>query len=366
MTIDKSIGKISFLQLCMIFMMMNGLMSHVIMNSPLLDAAGRDAWISVLLTGLLYLPWCALLVLFMKRSGQQKLQPWLASKTNKLVSWMIITPICLHLFWVGLSTVMLTTNWMSANYLPGTPKFVVTIVLCSACFFYATSGIRMIAISSGILLPIVIVLGYFVAISNSPQKDYTLLKPILEHGWQPVLHGMIYAGSGFVEMMFIIAIQHRVKTGVRVWKIAILAVLMVYITLGPIIGAVTEFGAAEAAKQSESPFEQWRLVKLGNDIEHVDFLSVFQWLSGAIIRISFAQLILGELLPFKHTKQRNRFIFFLTIFYLIISMIPLEKYTFYLFVYRYYFPVLLPTASFVSIVCLSISLFSKKFKEETA
>ncbi|MDQ0875913.1 hypothetical protein QFZ77_004572 [Paenibacillus sp. V4I3] len=136
----------------------------------------------------------------------------------------------------------------------------------------------MIASSAGILLPVVIALGYFVAFSNAPQKDYTLLKPILEHGWQPVIHGMLYAGGGFIELLMIIAIQHRLKSGVRVWKIAILAVLMVYISIGPIIGAVTEFGPVEAAKQSEPPYEQWRLVKLGSNIEHVDIrLPVDVW-----------------------------------------------------------------------------------------
>jgi spore germination protein KB len=360
----KSIGKISFFQVCMIFMLMNGLTNHVIVNPMLLDTSGRDAWISVLLAGLLFLPWCALLVVFMKRSGQQKLQPWLASKTNNVVSWIIVIPICLQLFLIGWSTVLHSATWTIANYMPSTPKFALVIVLCLACHFYATSGLRMIAISAGILLPVVIALGYFVSFSNTPQKDFTLLQPILEHGWQPAINGMLYAGGGFIELVMIMAVQHRVKAGVRVWKIAILAVLLVYITLGPIIGGITEFGPEEAAKQSESPYEQWRLVKLGNNIEHVDFLSVFQWLSGAIIRISFVQFLLGELLPFSNPRQRNWFILFVTISYMALSMLPLEKYTVYLWMYRFYFPISFVVALFVSIVCISIALFSKKFKEE--
>jgi spore germination protein KB len=363
---ETSMGKISFLQVCMIFMLMNGLMSHVIINPMLLDSSGRDAWISVLLAGALFLPWCALLVLFMKKSGQQKLQPWLASTTNRVISWMIIIPLWLQLYLIGWSTVLHSATWTITNYLPGTPKMALVIILCLVCHLYAVSGIRMIAISAGILLPIVIALGYFVSFSNTPQKDFTLLQPILEDGWQPVIHGMLYAGGGFIELVMLMAIQHRVKSGVRVWKLAILAVILVYITLGPIIGAITEFGPAEAAKQSESPYEQWRLVKLGTNVEHVDFLSEFQWLSGAVIRISFAQFLLAELLPFPNPKQRNRFILFITISYLALSMFPLEKYTFYLGMYRFYIPISLTMALFISIVCVMISLFAKKPKEETA
>ncbi|MDR6550644.1 hypothetical protein J2736_001831 [Paenibacillus qinlingensis] len=180
------------------------------------------------------------------------------------------------------------------------------------------------------------------------------------------MHGMVYVGSGFIEFMMIIAVQHRLKSGVKVWKIGILAVLMVYISLGPIIGAVTEFGPVEAAKQSEPPYEQWRLVKLGSNIEHVDFLSVFQWMSGAIIRVGFSQFLLAEMVPFIHAKKRSWFILCVTVSYLLLSMIPLEKYTVYLWMYRFYFPISLVVALFVSIVCIVILLFSKRFKEGTA
>ncbi|WP_258171266.1 spore germination protein [Paenibacillus sp. R14(2021)] len=364
--IDMSVGKISFFQVCMIFMLMNGLLSHVILNPMLLDAAGRDAWISVLLAGLLLLPWCALLVLFMKRSGQQKLQPWLASKTNIVVSWIIVLPICLQLYLIGLSTVEQSSVWTNIDYLPGTPKFVIILVLCLASHFFASSGLRMIAISAGILLPIVIALGFFVALSNMPQKDMTLLKPVLEHGWQPVFHGMLYAGGGFIELMMFVAVQHRMKPGTRVWKIIVFAVIMVYITIGPIFGAISEFGIAEAAKQSDPPYEQWRLIKLGSNIEHVDFLSVFQWLTGAMIRIGFAQFLLGELLPFSRARQRSWYNLIITVSYIGIAIIPIERYTIYLWIYRFYIPTSFTVALFVSLVCISISLFSRKFKEETA
>ncbi|MFD0675380.1 MULTISPECIES: endospore germination permease [unclassified Paenibacillus] len=363
---ETSLKKISFLQVCMILMLMNGLTNHVIVNPMLLDASGRDAWISVLFTGALFLPWCALLVWFMKKSGQQKLQPWLARKTTPIVSWMIVIPICLQLFLIGGSTVLHSATWTITNYLPSTPKLILVITLCLVCYYYAKSGISMIAVSAGILLPIVVLLGYFVSFSNSPRKDYTLLQPVMEHGLQPVIHGMLYAGGGFIEMFMIIAIQHRLKSNLRAWKLVILGIIMIYITIGPIVGGITEFGQEEAAKQFESPFEQWRLVKLGNNIEHVDFLSEFQWLSGAVIRISFAQFLLAELLPFPSSKQRNRFILFITICYGVLSMIPIDSYTFYLWMYRYYMPISLAIGFFLSIVCITISLFSKTVKGEIA
>lgn len=103
--------------------------------------------------------------------------------------------------------------------MPSTPRSALIITLCLVCCYFAISGIRMIAIAAGIMLPVVILLGYFVAIANTPEKDYRLLQPVLENGWQPAIQGMIYVGGGFVEMIMLLAVQHRIKSRVKAWRI---------------------------------------------------------------------------------------------------------------------------------------------------
>ncbi|WP_235941762.1 endospore germination permease [Paenibacillus puerhi] len=361
-----STGKVSFLQIGMVMMLMCGLSNHVIINPMLLQAAGRDAWISVILGGVLFLPWYALLHIFMRRSGAQKLQPWLASKTTPLISWIIVTPFLLQLYTIGGTTVFHTTTWAVTNYLPETPKLSLVLVLCAVAWYFARSGLRMIAISSGMLLPIVIVLGYFVASANMPEKDFRYLQPILEKGWLPVFHGMLYAWGGYMELAMILTVQHRIKSQPKVWKLLLLAAIIVYITLGPVIGGITEFGYEEAAKQMTSPYEQWRLVKLGQNIEHVDFLSVFQWLSGAVVRVGFAMFLIGDMLPFKQEAARKRLVLYLVLSYLVLSMLPIEAYTAYIWMYSIYFPISLVTGFVTVMVCLAISLFAKSKKKEAA
>ncbi|MBJ6360324.1 endospore germination permease [Paenibacillus sp. GCM10012307] len=357
---NNGIGNISFLQLAMIILLMNGLMTHVTINPMLLESAGRDAWISVLATGGLYLPWCALLVLFMRSSGQQKLQPWLAARVGTILSWIILLPLAIQLYLIGGTTILHTAGWTLINYLPATPIAVLAILLGIVCLYYALSGISAIAIGSGVLLPLVVVLGYFVSFANNSMKDSQLLLPVLEHGWQPVFSGMVFAGGGFVELIMIFAIQHRLKKKVKAWQLLLLGAMIVYITLGPIIGAITEFGYKEAAKQMESPYEQWRLVSLGNDIEHVDFLSVMQWLAGAIVRVSFSAFILTDLLPLKHAASRSWMLLLIIASYVVIAMFPIDIYGFYLWMSRFYIPYSLAVAGFTSVTCISLALFSKK------
>lgn len=356
-------GKISFLQICMIMILMQGLLMHVILNPFLLDASGRDAWISVLFTTVPFLFWCVLLVIIMKKSKQQKLQPWLAEKTSPAISWIMMAPLIVKLYSIGIITLYHTSSWTITNYIPSAPRPFLCLVLLLVCCYCASQGIRTIGIVAGALLPIVLILGYFVALANSTNKDYSLLRPLMEHGFQPVLNGMIYAGGGYIELLVILVVQHRLKAKIQLWKILLLGLFLMYLTLGTIIGAITEFGPIEAAKQYESPYEQWRLVKLSNYIEHVDFLSVFQWLAGATIRISFSIYLITECFTFKNAKIRKWVIAIIGVSQLLLTMVKIDQVTIYEWLYNYYFLISLPIMLFLSFLWLGIALLSKKSKE---
>ncbi|QJD83142.1 endospore germination permease [Cohnella herbarum] len=355
-------SKISFLQACMILMLMNGLTNHVIVNPMLLDAAGRDSWISVIAAGVLFVPWCLFLSVFMKRSGQSELRPWLAKQTHPIVAWILTIPLIIQLYLIGAMTIVHTSAWTVTNYLPSTPKIVLSIVLTVLCATFAHWGIRVIAVMSGILLPFVILLGIFAGVSNYPEKNFNMLKPYLEFGISPVINGMIYAGGGFVEIIVLIALQHHINAKVRPLHLLIYSSIMVYIMVGPLFGAITEFGPLEAAKQMVSPFEQWRLVRLGSYVEHVDFFSVYQWLAGACVRISLSIFLVIDLLPLRNSHTKNSYIMLIALSYIVLSVVPINEYTFYLWMYRFYFPISLVVLLAVSIAWVSVSAFAKQAK----
>ncbi|UVI33015.1 endospore germination permease [Paenibacillus spongiae] len=360
----NSTGKVSFLQIFMVMMLFNGLLSHVILNPLMLDASGRDAWISVLLTAALYMPWCALLVFIMKKSGGVKFQPWLAKQTSPFLSWLLLVPVVIQLYFIGGLTIMQTSLWTVADYLPATPPYVLIVVLVLVCHFAAKYGLSAIAICSGLLLPTVVCLGYLVSFGNMSEKNWLLLRPFLEEGWGPSFKGMIYAGGAFAELSLFLLLQHRLKTNVKTWQIMLLGLVLVYITLGPIVGAITEFGPKEAAKQMVSPYEQWRLLKIGNYIEHVDFLSVFQWLSGATVRISLAQFLITDLLPFRTPKARNWFLSFLTLSYITLTIITSHHHTFYVDMFETYLTLSLWVTLTLTLIWTIIAWFAKPAKGE--
>ena len=359
----KPNGKISFIQLFMVIMLFNGLLSHVIVNPILLDASKRDAWLAVIFATILFLPWCALLVFIMNKSDRQKIQPWIAKKTSPLISWLILAPIIVQLYLIGGMTIIQTTLWTVSNYLPATPQYVLIFALLVVCHFSAQNGINTIAIGAGILLPIVVCLGYYVSFANMPNKNWNLLFPMLENGWTPIFNGMVYIGGALIEISLLLLLQHRLTKKVKVWQMLFLGLVLAYITLGPFVGAITEFGPEDAPKQMVSPYEQWRLVKLGTYIEHVDFFSVFQWIAGATVRISLAQFLISDLITFKKPKSRTRFLSMITLSYFVLALIINRKYSFYLSLFEKYLVITLITTLTLSAILTVIVLFSKSSKE---
>lgn len=279
-----------------IMMLGVGLMNHVMVLPMLLQAAKRSAWISVLLSLPPYMLWVAALYKIMRRTQQQALMVWLQERHGRAAHWFMRVSLLLYLLFIAVMTLKDTVTWTHNTYLPQTPEIVLSLALMLLCFSGARFGIRAMAIVSGILLPFVILFGDFVMSANLPRKNYKLLRPMLEEGFMPVLDGMMYVGGGLVELVVILLMQHHFKKQVRYWWLALLGIFLVVLIMGPVTGAISEFGPVMAASLRYPAFEEWRLVKLGRYIQHVDFLSIYQWLSGAFIRIAVSLYLISELI----------------------------------------------------------------------
>ena len=292
---------ITYLQLCFIMMLSTGLLNHVIIIPILLQQAGRDGWLSVIMLMPIVLSWIPLLQRLLKAKGQQALFPWMKERFGPAVAWSVPG---LYLWISAFVTVKDTVNWTKTSYLPQTPLFVVTLALLILCIFGALAGLRSIAVCSGILLPFVLLFGYFIMFANAKYQDYTLMFPLFEHGYMPAVRGTLYIGAGLAELFLLVLIQHRISKTPRFWGIAALALILGGLTIGPLIGSITNFGIKEAVNIRYPAFEQWRLVTVTKYIEHVDFLSIYQWMSGAFIRISFMLFLIVELLPLHSLYHR--------------------------------------------------------------
>ncbi|MBX9957737.1 endospore germination permease [Peribacillus simplex] len=301
----KKSGKISTVQLSLIVITAVGLKNHVTILPHLLPSAKRDGWISVLLALGLILIWCLLLFYIHKSTGQTNIFVWV--ETNIGMATGKILSIATSIFFASLAAVSLKEMivWTKVSYLPITPPILEIILFTGLCFFLASTNIQTIVITNTFVLTAVIVFGIFVAIANIQFKDFSLLKPLMENGWSPVVSGMIYPLSGLIELIVILFMQQKVHGQLKFKVFTLNAIILTWLILGPLIGSITEFGPLEASRQKYPAFEQWGLVTLGRFIEHLDFLSIYQWLTGAFIRVSFFLFLSLEVLSIKKKRSKT-------------------------------------------------------------
>jgi spore germination protein KB len=295
MTIASANNKISLLQGYMLILMATGILDHVIIIPLLLTASKRDAWVAVLATLAVSPVWIACLSYIIKDMNGTPLKSWLRRHFGRLLSIFMLIFISVYVFLMGTISLKDTMTWTVASYLPQTPVFALVFAGVVCILYAANAGLRSIAIVTGILLPFVFVFGDFVMSANFKYKDYSLLFPVMEFGAEPIWKGVLYAAGGLLELMGILFFQEHLSKRPRFGNLMLVMVLLTGLTLGPLMGSIAIFGPNEAAEQRYPAYEQWRMVQLGQFIAHLDFISIYQWLSGTFIRVGLALFILVDL-----------------------------------------------------------------------
>lgn len=297
---------ITFLQACFIVILSTGLMNHVTIIPVLLREAHKDGWVSVLIALVLTLCWIPLL-LFTVRAKPDRPLPlftWFYSLGGSFAAWLVTILMTAYLLFSAFVTLEDTVTWTKISYLPTTPTVVIAGVLILLSLFSALIGIHSIAICAGILFPVVIILGYVVMSANFQYKDYSLMFPMFEHGFTPIINGLILIGAGMAELLLIIFLLPHMSNKPGFWGMSTLAIILAGLTIGPYLGSIANFGIENASYMRYPAFEQWRIVTAGKYIEHLDFLSIYQWISGSFIRISLALFLIIDTIPHRGNHTR--------------------------------------------------------------
>ncbi|MDP1442108.1 endospore germination permease [Priestia megaterium] len=326
-----------------------GFMVHVLILPNILTAAKRDSWAGVLLSIFPVLIISFLIYSISRSLKQQPLFLFLKNHYSVLVGRGLAYLLATLLLSEAFVTMKHTLFWAKANYAKDVPSMIIVLGGSILCYYASSKGLKTIAILAPLFFVAVTLLGFFIGISNVPKKDYQLLFPIFEEGLEPSLKGMIYVCAGIFEIVLLLVFQGYSKQPFSIKGIVLLSFILIGLTLGPLMGAIAEFGAEEAAKIHNPAYEEWKLLSIGRYITRVDFLSVFQWLIGAIIRISLFVFFTNELIDFKKKK------FSLSILYILLvigSLIPWNQDDFTHWLYAFYFPIIACALSIYVVVLL--------------
>jgi len=345
-------GKPKLSQGIMVILLSIGIINHVFIIPVLLQTTSRDSWIAVIISTVPLLLLTGMIYFIAKQMKDKSVEMWIKEQFGSAVAVAFKILMSIYLFAICFFTLTDTSNWAKITFLPGTPIMVTSLIFLALCLYACIKGFKTIATASGILLPVVVALGFFIMFANVKYKDYSQLLPIFENGWTNTAMGVMYACSGSFEIVVYLLLQPKLEKPAKGWQLLLLAVILIGLTLGPLIGAITIFDPMEAERQRYPAYEEWRIATLGHYIAQTDFFSIYQWLSGAFIRISLALYLIVDIWNIKKKKVRILTLAALTVFLYFINLLGPSDILFLHLLKDYYFPI-----SFVFLAVLVCILF---------
>jgi spore germination protein KB len=339
-----------------------GISNHVLIMPHLLATGKRDAWISVLVAYPLLLSWGFILYIIMKKNHLRlSLIDWIEARTGVVISRFFVMVLLVYVLVITAISFYDLIQSVNIYFLPHTPSFVVMLPFLLITVWSAYNGLKSIIYVSAFLLPIVWLLGIFVAWFTFPEKDYSYLFPVLVNGYQPILKGTVIILGGSADLLVLLLLQNHLKKPFSLFNIVILITILVGLILGPTMGSLSSFGPAVASDMRFPAFEQWRLITLGEYISHVDFLAVFQLLSGEIIRVSLGLYLVGNM--FKGTSgalQKKYVLGVSTLLLGSLTIIPLSDMWVQTIIGKFFYPIAFLFGVIISLALLIISYLPLK------
>lgn len=352
-------------QLFLLLLLSTGLLNHVILIPNLLTAAGRDSWVSVILAYPISIFFLWLIFYIVKNSPDDGFFSMVKQRFGRTLSVIMSLPVTLFLFGSAYITFRDLMLWLEAYFLADTSVLMINCILTLACFIITLAGVKHMAIASGFLLPIVMLLGIFISITNTDMKDPSLLLPVMSQGYAPIVKGIIYTLSGLLEIYVVILLQPFSQEQITFKQLFILQTILTGLILGPLTAAIMEFGPVESVKFQYPAYEQWRVLSIGEYISYLDFFALYQWLSGGLIRIGLFMYLIGTLLTQKlqHYRLKPKLVVILFIFLFSVMTIKVETYFFYKYLFLYFLPASM-VFFLIQILLSALLLFVLKKRDE--
>lgn len=352
-------------QLFLLLVISSGLLNHVILIPNLLKASGRDSWLSVIVAYPISLFFLWLVYFIVKNSPEEGFFSLIRNRLGRVFSTLFSIPIILFLFSSAYITFRDLMLWLKSYFLADSSVFMINCILIIACFIITLIGIKSMAVASGFLLPLIALFGFFISVTNTNLKDPSLLFPLLADGFSPLIKGVIYVLSGLLEIYMVILLQPFSQDKIKFRQMFILLTVLTGLIFGPLTGSIMEFGPEESSRLQYPAYEQWRVLSIGEYISHLDFFALYQWLSGALIRIGLFMYLLGTFFSNKkkHYKLSLKLVGVMYIALFGVITINVEKYDFYQIIYKYFLPACMVFFLF-QILLSALILFVLKKRDE--
>lgn len=293
------------------------IMGHVVMQPLMLDVAGRDGWLSVILAlpaGIIFTYAIYRLRMQFPDKDFPAIAQALCGKPLGLVLRSVL--IGYFMFLSALSAAALA-DMVNIAFLPETPIWALVVWGILISLYAVHKGVKTIALTAGILTFSAMLTGHTITLLDSSEKEWSEILPVLEFGWTPVLLGTVIICSIWMELLLLLLVpwQQGERRIYRFWAAGVL--LNGLMMLSTFTGAVMIFGLGQADNMNYPALEIVRILSLGF-IDRFDIYGLFQMTLGCYIRISlYARLAYDQcgsaMLGKKWARRILFFVFVITI-----------------------------------------------------
>lgn len=278
--------KISAVQALMLGVASVTIMGHLLFIPVLLNHAGKDSWLSLLLT---LLP--ALLIGFVVARLAQLFpgRTLIEYSEDILGKWLgKIAALLFVLFFFHDASLALRGfgEFYTSAITPRTPILVYFSAIVIMAVYAVRSGLEVLARTNQIFLVTMIPVGLLASIMTQKDKDYANFLPILEYGPEPMLMGtfsLVSLYSTFIVLGMIFPYVTNVKKLKRFSMLTMVILILMFI--GPVTGPVALFGPERSMGLSFPSFQILRDMQVG-ELQRLDLLGIMLWSLGSFSKIS--------------------------------------------------------------------------------
>ena len=270
-------GKISSGQFLALLVLSRMLAALIDAPTLTVTSVEHDAWISIILSTLLAIPWGLILVrlstmfpgMTIIEYSQVILGPWL----GRIVGLVFIV-FFLH---QSAYSVRIASAAYVTTIMPETPIIVFVSILTYLSANAARSGIEVLARASTVSFFVTLVMLVLLLILPMNVMDFTNLLPIMARGWQPVPEGMLSSFAIYGElivMTMLIPHLNRPQDAGRFVVYALLLTGFLFTWFTTAIAAV--FGPIMSTLIMPA-FSLGRLIQFALAIERVEVIPLVGW-----------------------------------------------------------------------------------------
>lgn len=257
------------------------------------EYAGRDLWISPIWASIagviiVFLAW-KLHDLFKEKTIIQYSIDILGFVPGKIIGLLYL------FFYLHINSLVLIqySHFIVGYFLNETPIIVIVICMVVVCSLCVRSGVEVMARSSQVFTPLIIIFIIFIFLLLLPEMDIKHMFPIMGEGILPSIQGAATPLGWFSHFFVISFFLPYLSTKNKTLKSNILTVFIVAFTLIAVnLFSLLIFGTST----SYYTYPVWnavRYISVGGFFEHIESLILVIWLGGVFVKITVFYYVLA-------------------------------------------------------------------------